>query len=1317
MLVSLASRFLPLLALSLVLSLAPPLPAQMSQDEQAALLLNSARRAYQEKNYPFAAARFREFLGRFGGHREAAQARYGLALCLSEGPERNYDQALEQLGSLAGNKALPEHPFVLYYSGLARRSQGHKALEQAIARPGESANLRGTARQRFEEAARHFSEAAASFADRAAREVAPAKGLSVEREWAIRARCDQAEMLLHLRKAKEAREAVAPLAADKAGQQSRYAPLVAYYHGFACVQLGDHQAAGKALSRKDVLADDVFGTHARYLLARIHHLNSRQNEREEARQAYQAVLADHEAGRKSAQDRLRQAEQFRNDPETRARLERLVRGPAPDHVARAAFFLAVLQYEDGRFAEALEHFKAFTSRQPADVLAAEARLRLGFCQTQLKQNDDAIRTLQPLIDREPALADQAMYWIARAELNKADPAKPESFRAAIDAFRRAAERAGQRGSGDPRARMRRGEALADMAEAQQQSKQFREAATTYTGIVQEKLLSGREDEMLLNLATAQQLAGDYPASDKTCAAFQEKHAASTLLPAVLFRQAENSALQALAAEKLPGAPERAREVTRHNDAAIQRYTALVEKFPEHAHVGLARQGLAMAHYRKGDLDNAQKALEAIPAADRAGELAAVNYTLADVLLRQAPARADDAVSAGRLEEKLRGASELLESFVAAVADGPQVPDALLKLGYCQQRMARLLAQPAEQQKAVAAARTTYERLLQKYPQHVAAPQAAFERAKVLALQKDFGSAINELKKFAADPLKKTPIAPMALLHLATLHRGQNRPAEAATVLADCRKEHEAALSADRPRADWVVLLRYHHGVALREAGKLDEARAVFDEIVRAGSDRPEAWEAALRAGQCQKESGEAKLAQGRKALSASGSRADLRAAAEKLLADGSQELRHAVAALASREQELQKRKTASEEDQKALTQTRGRMAYEMARGWRTLAELEVETARQRLQQERWQKRRDEAARLTPPGQTPPTVAPPEINLAEVPRQAAEVQVRKVYQELLKAFPDLTINVDARFELAEVFAGRGEQDEAVKLLQGALEGEKEPSPELTEKIKLRLAASLLDRGSRQMVAAANRLAAPDLKPDARAAAEKQSEAGRRDIEAALEQLQPITANEKSPLLAQAAYREAECQLQLGKVDEAIKLLGRFRDHGPFQNLPGLSDRALLRLGHALAEKKQWDASRQAFETLLGRFGSSLRANEARYGLAWAQQNQGQYDAAVQSYSRVIDAVATELGARAQLNIGVCRLLQKRYAEASTALLVVPFTYDYPELSALALLEAARAFSENKQNEQAARLLRRVIQDHPGTAQADAARSRLGALGDS
>ncbi len=97
----------------------------------------------------------------------------------------------------------------------------------------------------------------------------------------------------------------------------------------------------------------------------------------------------------------------------------------------------------------------------------------------------------------------------------------------------------------------------------------------------------------------------------------------------------------------------------------------------------------------------------------------------------------------------------------------------------------------------------------------------------------------------------------------------------------------------------------------------------------------------------------------------------------------------------------------------------------------------------------------------------------------------------------------------------------------------------------------------------------------------------------------------------------------------------------------------------------------------------------------------------------AYQQVVSGTATEIGARAQLQIGLCRLEQKRYAEAATALLVVPFTYDYPEWNAVALIEAARTFGELKQNDQAVKLLQRVLRDYPESKWAEVARERLAA----
>ena len=78
---------------------------------------------------------------------------------------------------------------------------------------------------------------------------------------------------------------------------------------------------------------------------------------------------------------------------------------------------------------------------------------------------------------------------------------------------------------------------------------------------------------------------------------------------------------------------------------------------------------------------------------------------------------------------------------------------------------------------------------------------------------------------------------------------------------------------------------------------------------------------------------------------------------------------------------------------------------------------------------------------------------------------------------------------------------------------------------------------------------------------------------------------------------------------------------FRDNGAFHNIAGVSDRAVLRLGHALLELKQWEPARQAFETVIARYGDNNPwAVDARYGVGWAFQNQGRFDEAVNAYAR-------------------------------------------------------------------------------------------------
>jgi tetratricopeptide (TPR) repeat protein len=355
------------------------------------------------------------------------------------------------------------------------------------------------------------------------------------------------------------------------------------------------------------------------------------------------------------------------------------------------------------------------------------------------------------------------------------------------------------------------------------------------------------------------------------------------------------------------------------------------------------------------------------------------------------------------------------------------------------------------------------------------------------------------------------------------------------------------------------------------------------------------------------------------------------------------------------------------------------MLYESAWQYRVLGEVQVNQARAKLQQESLKKQQQQAAKDNPQSLPAAITGPPDIPPAKVPLQPDEQKAHAQYEAIIAGFSDLALAIDARFELAELLAARDDFDRAIKLLVASFD--KEPAPELSDKIRIQLGICYAAKGN---------------------------------MTKALDQFNLVAQNPKSAMSAHGHYRAGECYMQLKDWARAATRFTEFRDKPPFQNLPGLTDRALLRLGQALAQQGKWDQSRQALEILAGRFASSPWIHEARYGIGWALQNLKQYDQAVNVYQQVTNATATETAAKAQLQIGLCRIDQKRFAEAATALMVVPYTYAYPEFNAAALCEAGRTLLELKQPTQAVKLLERVINDYPKSPWAQIARERLAAM---
>ena len=82
--------------------------------------------------------------------------------------------------------------------------------------------------------------------------------------------------------------------------------------------------------------------------------------------------------------------------------------------------------------------------------------------------------------------------------------------------------------------------------------------------------------------------------------------------------------------------------------------------------------------------------------------------------------------------------------------------------------------------------------------------------------------------------------------------------------------------------------------------------------------------------------------------------------------------------------------------------------------------------------------RNRMAKELPAGQTPSLLIAPEVPLEMVAVQPAEKAARETYRQLIDAAPDLPVANDARIELAEMLAARGDNDSAIDLLLDTLE---------------------------------------------------------------------------------------------------------------------------------------------------------------------------------------------------------------------------------------------------------------------------------------
>jgi TolA-binding protein len=270
--------------------------------------------------------------------------------------------------------------------------------------------------------------------------------------------------------------------------------------------------------------------------------------------------------------------------------------------------------------------------------------------------------------------------------------------------------------------------------------------------------------------------------------------------------------------------------------------------------------------------------------------------------------------------------------------------------------------------------------------------------------------------------------------------------------------------------------------------------------------------------------------------------------------------------------------------------------------------------------------------------------------------------------------------EIRLELAQMHVDRGEADPAIQLLTAAID--QNPPLDVLQKLRVKLGNAYL------------------LKKDAKGA-----------MDVAL-----LALNDASSPLRPAEYLvKGKAFMAEKNWPEAITVLTRFQAGAQKYVTAGVvTEEGLLRLAEAYGEAESWEQSRAMYEAFLARYGQSRWVPEARFGLGVALQKTKQFDRAVEAFADVTRRTSSEMAARAQLQIGLCRAEQKRWQDAVNELLTVPGTYDYAETAAHASLEAGKALVQLKKPDEAKDVLKGVMRDHPGTEWAQQAEKTLAGI---
>jgi TolA-binding protein len=212
------------------------------------------------------------------------------------------------------------------------------------------------------------------------------------------------------------------------------------------------------------------------------------------------------------------------------------------------------------------------------------------------------------------------------------------------------------------------------------------------------------------------------------------------------------------------------------------------------------------------------------------------------------------------------------------------------------------------------------------------------------------------------------------------------------------------------------------------------------------------------------------------------------------------------------------------------------------------------------------------------------------------------------------------------------------------------------------------------------------------------------------QAAATLLEQIAKHATGELVGPARFLAAECMFRQGKFPQARPLFEKVAA----DKVEKYAAQALFRAGICAANLKDWPASQSHYTTLISQYSKFEQLNEARYGAAWALQNQNKLAEARAAYTQIGQTSGTEVEAKAQFMLGEIDFAEKKYAAAIEHFLTVAVGYPYKTWQALARFETGRCFIELSEKDRAISAFQEVVTKHSNHAKAKDAATLIAEL---